>query len=200
MLDSTKTQIRGKLRSVTSLQRGLIISLLPLSLLALWGINWRILHPAPTDSDLRVRALLKETDRVEVKIEYFKKGAGRWGETVLRLSPAQTRSVVEDLNLSATPWQRMMHQDYPVVYLKFFQRENLRAEIFTSYNARKYNFFVEHPVGHPEIVSASGALRFGSALRLRQFLGAQPEVTRALLRVGAQTKNLAPRAFIPEGR
>ena len=94
----------------------------------------------------------------------------------------------------------MMTQDYPVVYLKFFQRGDLRAEIFTSYNARKYNFFIEHPPGDSETISASGALRFGSALRLRQFLGAQPEITRALLRVGAQAKNLAPKAFIPEDR
>ncbi len=183
-----------------SIKRGFLLALLPLLLLALWGFNWRILHPAPSATDVQVRALLKEMDRIEVKVEYFKKGAGPWGETVLILSPSQTQSVTQQLNLTETPWKNMPTQSFPVVYLRFFRKGDLRAEIVTSYNAQKYNYYVEHPARELGVISRSGALHAGSALRLRQLIGEYPAVTRILLREGAQPKNLAPKAFIPEAR
>jgi len=187
----------GKLAGMKTGKR-FALALIPLALLAVVGaIKWRQIHPVPSAVDRQMRSRLSRADEVRVKIEYFKPGAGPWGEIVAHLAPAEAQSVTGYLNLNAREIKSVYNKDFPIVYLKFYRQGQIQGELATSYNNRNFNYYINHEYA-PEIVDISGALHPSSALRLRQLIARHPEITRALLRVGAQPKNLAPKAFVPD--
>lgn len=170
----------------------LLIFMIPLLLFgAVWGINWRRLHPAPSALDALVRGRLLSADRVDVEVETVEPSIGGATRFVTRLPPTATRSVVSYLDLTREQPHDWGTGYVPVVYLEFYRGGKALGSLCSSYSVYGFNYFLDSP-SHPII---RRGLHPTSLQRLRELISQHPEIIRALVEAGAQRQYLDPSAF-----
>lgn len=157
---------------------------------AVWWVNWRRLHPPPTALDEQVRTLLLSADRVDVEIETIELPVGGVTKFVTHLSPDETRPLVGYVNLTKEEPFNWGTGYVPIVYLNFYKNGEVQGSLSSSYSAFGYNYFLDAP----SRTKIRRGLHPTTLRRLRELIARHPEITRALVKAGAEPKYLAPTA------
>ena len=179
-------------RKMSNFRRTLLLALIPTLLFGvLWNVNWRRRHPPPTMLDEQIRTRLLSADTVEVEIENVEAPVGGVTTFVTYLSSGETHGVARYINLTQEQPSNWGTGYVPTVYLNFYKKGQAIGSLCTSYSAYGFNYFLDAP--------SQAKIRRGlhptSLLRLRELIARHPEIIRALIKGGAETKYLAPGAF-----
>ncbi len=156
---------------------------------AVWGINWRRLHPPPSALDLQVRALLQTADSVDAKVESVQPGYGSIMIFTTKLSLSETRLVVDLLNLNLQKPQMWGSGYVPIVYVNFYRKGKWLGSLSSGYGVSGWNYYASSNGLHPTTIR-----------RLRTLIARHPELMRAVVKAGADPDYLTPSRYAANDR